>query len=121
MSWMDQIIMAKGGSGGGGGGGASVLVITVDISTGTLDKTWKEIHDAYISGGAVVHVEYSQGTPGEATNYDTYASVSQVQIVEDEMLGTTEYWVMDFSNNSFVAYTETGYPGPAGGGGGDGV
>ncbi len=38
---------SEGGSGGGG-----VLVVT--DTEGTLDKTWQEIHDAMLSGGAVV-------------------------------------------------------------------
>jgi len=36
-------------------GGGGVLVATVDLGTGTLDKTWQEIHDAapdvYFSSG----------------------------------------------------------------------
>ena len=44
------LIKALGGSGGGSGGG--VLVVT--DTEGTLDKTLQEIHDAMLSGGAVV-------------------------------------------------------------------
>jgi hypothetical protein len=36
----------------GGGSGGGVLVVT--DTNGTLDKTWKEIHDAMLSGGSVV-------------------------------------------------------------------
>ena len=39
------LIKAFGGSGGGSSGGG-VLIITEDGGTGTLDKTWQEIHDA---------------------------------------------------------------------------
>lgn len=37
---------------GGGGSGGGVLVVT-DVD-GTLDKTWQEIHDAMLSGGAAL-------------------------------------------------------------------
>ena len=37
---------------GGGGTGGGVLVVT--DTDGTLDKTWQEIHDAMLSGGAVI-------------------------------------------------------------------
>ena len=39
-----------GQSGGGSGGG----VLVVHHVSGTLDKTWQEIHDAMLSGGVVV-------------------------------------------------------------------
>lgn len=46
---------AEGGSGGG------VLVVT--DTDGTLDKTWQEIHDAMLSGGAVIQTgETNVGT-----------------------------------------------------------
>lgn len=41
-----QAIIDNGSGGGGGGGGGGVLVVTLDEDTHTLDKTWKEIHDA---------------------------------------------------------------------------
>ncbi|MBQ1418253.1 MAG: hypothetical protein IIY95_02445, partial [Firmicutes bacterium] len=34
------------GSGGGGGTGGGVLVVSPNMDTGVLDKTWKEITDA---------------------------------------------------------------------------
>lgn len=37
---------------GGGGSGGGVLVVT--DTEGTLNKTWQEIHDAMLVGGAVV-------------------------------------------------------------------
>lgn len=45
------LIKAFGGSGGGSSGGG-VLVVHIDENL-TLDKTWQEIHDAMLSGGAV--------------------------------------------------------------------
>lgn len=38
----------------GGGSGGGVLVVT--DTDGTLDKTWQEIYDAMLTGGAVVKI-----------------------------------------------------------------
>lgn len=42
----------SGGSGGGGGGSDS-SVLVVHYVEGTLDKTWQEIYDAFVSGKVV--------------------------------------------------------------------
>lgn len=56
----------------GGGSGGGVLVVT-DIG-GMLDKTWQEIHDALMSGGAVV--SYSETDVGSIfeSSYDNNAN-----------------------------------------------
>lgn len=43
---------------GGGSSGGGVLVVNLNMETQTLDKTWKEIHDAMLSGGAVIQIQY---------------------------------------------------------------
>ena len=43
--WYKEIVDAI-GSGGGGGTGGGVLVVSPNMDTGVLDKTWKEITDA---------------------------------------------------------------------------
>lgn len=48
--WYKEIIDAIKAGGGGSGGG--VLVVT--DTDGTLDKTWQEIHDAFVSRGVVI-------------------------------------------------------------------
>ena len=51
MSLGTEIALIKAlGNGGGSGGG--VLVVTE--ATATLNKTWQEIHDAFMLGGAVI-------------------------------------------------------------------
>lgn len=52
------LIKAFGGSGGGSSGGG-VLVVNADAATGTLGKTWQEIHDALAQGilCVTVHAE----------------------------------------------------------------
>jgi hypothetical protein len=47
---VDGTLPSSGGGGGGGGGG----VLVAQIFGSTLDKTWQEIHDAMLAGGAVV-------------------------------------------------------------------
>lgn len=45
------------GTGGGGGGGGVLVVNAVtdsEANTFTLNKTWQEIHDAFLSSGAVI-------------------------------------------------------------------
>lgn len=56
--WLDAIIeaIAEGGSGGGSSGGG-VLVASMNLETMTLNKTWQEIHDAVLNGGAVLQIE----------------------------------------------------------------
>ena len=45
--WYKEIVDAIGSGGGGGtGGGVLVVGVTMTETTATLDKTWKEIHDA---------------------------------------------------------------------------
>lgn len=39
------------GSGGGSSGGGALVATDTD---GTLDKTWQEIHDALLTGGAII-------------------------------------------------------------------
>ena len=58
MSWMDQIIMAKGGSGGGGGGGNSnlfdVLFFIGSGGTNTCSADLSDILDAITAGKHIV-------------------------------------------------------------------
>ena len=80
MSWMDQIIMAKGGSGGGGGGGgAEPLIVTVTISQDasatyyTGNKTYSEIKSA-MDAGRNVYFEY------ETEMHDVQLTISQLAV-----------------------------------------
>lgn len=51
------LIKSLGGSGGGSGGG----VLVVHDVDGTLDKTWQEIRDAFVSGGVRIVKEDEYG------------------------------------------------------------
>ena len=50
------LIKALGSCGGSGGG-----VLVVHDVEGTLDKTWQEIHDAFVSGGVRIVKEDEYG------------------------------------------------------------
>ena len=72
-----------------GGGG----VLVVHDANGTLDKTWQEIHDAMLSGGAV----YVSQSGGVATF--TFAG-----------MGGTRYHVDTAAGDEFYTSTTDGYP-----------
>lgn len=90
------------GSGGGGGqGGSNVLVVNCDTSTYTLDKTWKEIHDAEF---AVIRVEVSGGST-------QFAYIDSVQHVESYSITAHVVAVNGtISLMAFLATAENGYP-----------
>lgn len=96
------------GSGGGGGTGGGVLVCTMDIQTVTLDKTWKEIHDASF---AVVVYDTTEGGVSHRTicpvllvdnSGASYELSAAAGTLSD---GTIVLEVMRFSTDS-----ENGYP-----------
>ena len=85
-------LLSEGGSGGSGGSGGGVLVVT--DTDGTLDKTWQEIHDAMLSGGAVLSAE------NEAT-----------AIIEAGLhKGSYEVYVGSLDSSPYSADSASGYP-----------
>ena len=67
-----------------GGSGGGVLVASMNLETMTLNKTWQEIHDAVLNGGAVLQIE-AMGIAAQlsaANNNGTYI----VSIVTDKVL-----------------------------------
>ena len=75
----------------GGGGGGGVLVVT--DTDGTLDKTWQEIHDAMLTGGAVI-------SDIEDTLSTVVAGVSS----------KANKYVVDSGGELYIALTADGYP-----------
>lgn len=75
----------------GGGSGGGVLVVT--DTDGTLDKTWQEIHDAMLSGGAVIQT-------GE-TNVYTVITVGA---------GHEQYHVTGAGIGQYSTSSASGYP-----------
>lgn len=97
---MIEAVTQKAGSGGGGG---SVLIVegTWDNSILTLNKTWKEIHDAVLAGSVVLYKEEPHG------GYIITSGVYGCTQVYDE--GGS--YMVNFGNSlSFVTSSETGYP-----------
>ena len=90
--WYKEIIDAIKVGGGGSGGG--VLVVT--DTEGTLDKTWQEIHDAMLSGGAAIHRERDQS---EIVSVIRLASYSR-----------HEGYVVATAGDAYSATSASGYP-----------
>ena len=94
------LIKAFGGSGGGSSGGG-VLVVHVS-SEGVMDKTWQQIHDAVLTGGAVsvypdqvVRPITSVGYPDGSGRY---------------FIGICVADTFDISGDIFVTEDADGYP-----------
>lgn len=86
------------------GGGVLIVNETMDQSTltGHLDKTWKEIHDAYINGVQIL----LRSAVGLETEGETYGSLSQITNAGE----TAKPFSVTFSLNEYSSETEDGYP-----------
>jgi hypothetical protein len=98
------LIKAVAGSGGGGSGGG-ILKVGINMETGTLDKTWKQIYDALNAGYYISAV--AEETPNE--NVSQLYIFNAVKVIGEYrvdgcMLGS-EIVHIRFSTNS-----ENGYP-----------
>lgn len=90
---------------GGGGGGSSRLVVHVNhddnTQTGTLDKTWQEIWDAFSAGNPVVILD--EGVQGE------YYCFNVLTLSEPDIS------VEVAGNSIYFADSKEGYPYRSGG------
>lgn len=82
-----------------GGGSGGVLVVT--DTEGTLDKTWQEIHDAMLSGGAVV--SFSETDTGSVVTAMYNDKEEAYVIIVCDRVGAGEF-------ATYVASTASGYP-----------
>ena len=97
--WYEEIVdsMSSGGSVGGG-------VLVVHDVDGTLDKTWQEIHNAFVSGGVRI------------VNEDEYGTEFVITVNGTESGDDSGEWAVYTSNTGNFAphhYTTTsadGYP-----------
>lgn len=78
---------------GGSGGGVLVVTATEDDNLITLDKTWKEIKDAFLTTGAVI--VYNDGS-----------NVVAISQVDQE----GQYFVLASNNEEYAAESESSYP-----------
>lgn len=88
-----QAIIDNGGGGGGTGGG----VLVVNDNNGTLDKTWKEMSDAFDNGG-LVYV------------YQNMSGVLVKIIVIITATNNTDMYGVSVNGHQYVTNTENGYP-----------
>lgn len=86
--WYEEIVDSM-ASGSGGG------VLVVHDVDGTLDKTWQEIHDAMLSGGAVI---------------DTDENETDVSTVLRVYVGKGTYFVISADDSAFSASSASDYP-----------
>ena len=97
---------------GGSGGGTSTLKVIISNtgSTMVMDKTWKEIHDAYLSGGVVF--ECRTGAPEYDEDYSWY-SVGTMVYHHDLKYDDGDYYTIDVNdgnNTQYRASSENDYP-----------
>ena len=90
----------NGGGGGGGGGGRLMVNVTTEGGISTLDKTWKEIRDAFVSGATVILNDINADT------YNTYMQIISVT----HRVSAGNYVVTDGLDTDYVTNTENGYP-----------
>ena len=83
----------------GGGSGGGVLVVT--DTSGTLDKTWTEIHDAMLSGGAVV--SFSETDTGSVVTAMYSDKEEAYVIIVCDRVGAGQF-------ATYFASTASGYP-----------
>ena len=93
--------------GGGGGGGAGILVL--HDTDGVLDKTFKEISDAFNAGVLPVvfydgHLWYLDSIP-DAENF--YFGVKAINLTEHVVGDTKQYYIY---SRDYVAASENSYP-----------
>lgn len=95
-------------SGGGGGGSVEPLIVTLTTAgaTTTANKTWKEIHDAAISGKSVIGRSVSTDE-GVTRTYEDIVSSFESMVTES---GEDDQYVVYFGYRMFTTGTPTGYP-----------
>ena len=93
---------------GGGGGGMSALMITWDLDTNLLDKTFKEISD-HVAAGGVAYI--TDGDPEDNPPFVEYLMVGGVNIQEEgyqvwDSRGTRTWAATTI--NDYPEYTDMG-------------
>ena len=103
MSRIEKYLNKIAEAGGGGGGGDSSVLVVHNVD-GTLDKTWQEIYDAFVSGKVVFMLVGNGGN---------YFFAIATNIIEDD--GESYYVYFSFVDgevfsDGFATTTATGYP-----------
>lgn len=109
---IDEVINTMDASGGSGGGGA--LNITLSVTTGEhsetiyrLDKTWREIKDAFIAGKVIIFTVELEGT----TEYGYVLGIAFSSYDEGTDYSVILSYASGFNaTTSLVTSSEDGYP-----------
>lgn len=96
---MIEAITQKAGSGGGGGSVLFVEMTKDENDIFSLDKTWKEIKDAFSSGVVIVHFDDE--------HYEHWYPISNLQIMHDEESPT---YIVRVDIYEFLTTSENDYP-----------
>ena len=95
------------------GGGSALLVIdTYDGSTGdeVLDKTWQELHDAYVSGQRVI-VQMNYINSASQYEYEMYIEMNGVtSMVNSEDSSDCNYSVYTGNGHTLSCTDKDDYP-----------
>lgn len=103
MAGIGEIVaLAKGlgGSGGGSSGGGVLVVHGSDDDTPVLDKTWKEIKDAWDGGAVVILV----------TSYGDLEYMSTIPSNPAEGVYFVNFFGNQNTSEGYVASSASGYP-----------
>lgn len=101
----------SGGDGGGSAGGGTLIVNAVESGEDesqvlTLDKTFEEISEAFMSGSVVVSYPSSE---------ETQQYVAALMTVQEEIAVETHFYIVATFNMTFLTTSSTGYPSTDGG------
>ena len=88
-------------NGGGGGGVALIVHQTIDGSTGTLNKTWQEIYDAFLAGSPI----YLDAIAEDLGNGNARLYFNNIFYVAKA--GT---YMVTFGESDYTANAADGYP-----------
>ena len=103
LNYISDKQLHKKDSGGTGGG---VLVVNVDIQTGALDKTWKEIHDASFAVLKVKDGTLESSAPIISTLKTSLMYYVHVAIGDGNPEDYTVPWILEI----YKTNSENGYP-----------
>ena len=91
-------------------GGALIVTQSDTESHYVLDKTWKEIHDAFVAGIPVIINEHDESQYG-TNDYSFFVTEVFCNVAVDP---DPSYWCVDVvhqgSRREYQADSETGYP-----------
>lgn len=94
------------------GNGGEVLVVGLQEDDVTLNKTWQEIFNAFMSGGCVMHKTATVPT-GTINNYYPVQSLASVPSAD----GGSPMYTVEIYSSTYTCDSPNGYPSSAGGGG----